>query len=176
MLGEEIPLEQLPYGAQEVAVAASQIMGGGSVYFLGPGPGKTAMLRALAVSLYKAGFTPIYIKLEWVKYSWRLANYIDKYLDKHRELVGFEPAKDFDIALVDDGELAVEYPRAYAGLVSELRGRIKAVAARTEDLEAVAAVFGDGLPIYIKSNEARPRAKAPFGLALIGSTIEVEVI
>lgn len=179
MLGEELPLDKLPRASQELALATSQILRGKTVYFVGPGPGKTALLRALSVSLYKAGYNPIYIKLEYIKYNWKIKNYIEKYFKEHMELVGHEPREDFDMAIIDDGELALEYPSPYKALLAEVAGRIRAAASRLEDLEALERLFGPGLPIRVDP-EGEPggvgRRKMLFGLAFIGSVVEVEVI
>lgn len=178
MLGEEIPIEKLPYDAPEVSLALSNIMSNRLVYLLGPG-GKTAALRALAVMLYKAGMSPLYVKLEWVKYGWSLDDYITRHLDTHLKLVGYPAPREHDAILLDDAELVAEYPRLYEGFVGSIREKVRAVAAREGAVEHLAKILGDGIPIKMNFKPGEARRKLPLGLlglASLGQIVEVEII
>lgn len=174
MLGEELPIESLPLSSPELALAMSNVLAGRLVYVLG-GRGKTPLLRALALSLYRAGLNPLYIKLEWVKYNWGVEEYVDRYGEKHSELVGHPARRDYDFAILDDGELLAQYPRIYSRLLDEARTRIRAVAVRAEFREAVEHILGEGIVIRTEEGGAG-RLKLPLGLISVGRSVEVELV
>lgn len=174
MLGEELPIESLPFSSPELALAMSNVLAGRLVYVLG-GRGKTPLLRALALSLYRAGLSPLYIKLEWVKYNWGVDEYVDKYSDKHLKLVGYPAQRDYDLVVLDDGELLAQYPRVYSKLIDETRTRIRAVAMRTELYEQIERILGEGIIVKTEGEGSR-RPKLPLGLTSIGRSVEIELI
>ncbi len=174
MIGEELPVEDLPMAAPELAFAMSNVLAGRLVYVLG-GRGKTPLLRALALSLYRAGLNPLYIKLEWIKYNWGINEYINKYYNEHFKLTGYPATRDYDVVIVDDGELLAQYPKVYSRLLQEAGPRIKAVAVRTELYESIKQILGEGIAIRI-GQEGGGRPKLPLGLTSIGRSVEIEII
>ncbi|AEA13091.1 AAA ATPase [Thermoproteus uzoniensis 768-20] len=174
MLGEELPLEDLPLGSRELDLAMSHVLAGRLVYVSG-GRGKTPLLRALSLSLYKAGFNPLYLKLEWARYGWGAAEYVERYYERHFKLVGFPAPRDYDVVLIDDGELLAYYPNLYARLLRDVEGKVRAVAARADSLDALERVFGSGVVVDLGEGSGS-RPKLPLGLTSLGRRVEIEII
>jgi hypothetical protein len=174
MLGEELPLERLQFGSRELGLAMSHVLAGRLVYVSG-GRGKTPLLRALSLSLYKAGFSPLYVKLEWVRYGWGVSEYIEGYYEHHLKLTGFPAFRDYDVVLMDDGELLAYYPNIYANLLRDVGGKVRAVAARADSLDALERTLGSGVVISLGEGSGE-RLKLPLGLTSIGRKVEIEII
>ncbi|MFN3804206.1 MAG: ATP-binding protein [Pyrobaculum sp.] len=167
-------IEKIGMGV-ELNMAASRMANGGNVYIVGPpGSGKTAFLRRLGLHLWRAGAEPLYIKLEWVKYGWGLVDYVKKYGEKSRELIGSAGSSP---VLLDDGEFLWSYGKAYRNLIEDLRGKPVAAAFREVDLEALRGLLGEGLVLYLQRQGAGPPVlKIPLGLNFLGQSTEVVVI
>ncbi|ABL88304.1 conserved hypothetical protein [Pyrobaculum islandicum DSM 4184] len=176
-LGEELSiheLEKLDFG-EDFKLALSRAINGANVYIVGPsGSGKTAMLRKLGLYLTRLGREALYVKLEWVKYGWGLSDYLKRYGDKSRELVGGAAG---DIILLDDGELLWSYSSVYRNLVRDLRGRQIAAAFREFDIDTATILLGDGFTIYLQTRQTSAHtAKIPLGLSFLGKTAEITVL
>jgi hypothetical protein len=176
--GEELALheiEKLDLG-EDFKLALSRTLNGANVYIVGPpGSGKTVMLRKLGLYLSRMGKEGVYLKLEWVKYGWGLSDYLRRYGEKIRELVGASGGGD--LILLDDGELLWSYGSVYRNLIRDLRGRQIVGAFREFDVDAATILFGDGFTIYLQRQQAAaPAAKVPLGLGFLGKTSEIIVL
>jgi len=176
--GEEIKLEELwNFTSDELKIAIGLAMSGKNVYLMGPpGSGKTAMLRKIGITLHKIYRNPLYIKLEWIKYKWNINDYIKNYGIRHIDLMGYLPNR-FDVALLDDVELAIRYPSIYERIIDEVYDKQKVCAVRDEvHAEDAISLLGDGIVVDLKGRRGEPVAKIPLGFNFIGTTKEIEVI
>ncbi|MEZ0319161.1 MAG: ATP-binding protein [Pyrobaculum sp.] len=180
MAGEDLPLaevEMMDFG-EDFKIALSRVHDGGNVYIVGPaGSGKSAMLRKIGVYVSRLGLQGVYVKLEWVKYGWGLADYLRRYGEKSRELTGLEYGERPGLVLLDDGELLWSYGSAYKNLVRDIGGSQVVGAFREIDVDSATLLFGDGLIIYLQGRPSQtPVVKTPLGFSFIGKTTEVVVI
>lgn len=180
MAGEDLPLaevEKMDFG-EDFKIALSRVYSGGNVYIVGPpGSGKSAMLRKIGVYASRLGRQGVYVKLEWVKYGWGLADYLRHYGEKSRELTGLEYGEGPGLVLLDDGELVWSYGSAYKNLLRDIRGGQVVGAFREIDVDLATLLFGDGLIIYLQGRPSQTHAaKVPLGLSFIGKTTEVVVL